>query len=199
MASNVNSDRYFINPYPDYDQALDYKMNSITKEALIKLIKDTSFLCMQKVKLKANEKYCDGGVYTGSLGLIFMCYKILSSGYFHEYQNQIKDYMNQCLRVNEEYYMNNDVRQTREIAFILGKGGLYVMGSIASNALGLQENATRYANDYGDLASICEPINFLPKGSDELFVGRAGYLCGLLVIKKYLNLQVIHFILMGQC
>jgi hypothetical protein len=197
MANNinfVNPDRYFVNPYSDYDKVHDYKKQIISEEALTKLIKDTAFVCMQKIKLKVNEKYCDGGVYTGSLGLIFMCYKMLSSGRFDEYQHQIKDYMNECLKANEQYYMSNDVRQTREISFILGKGGLYVMGSLVSSALGLRENAGRYASDYADLANVCEPINFLPKGSDELFVGRAGFLCGLLVLKKYLNLQVRYFI-----
>jgi len=33
-----------------------------------------------------------------------------------------------------------------------------------------------YVREYSKLVSTVEPINFLSKGSDEIFVGRAGYL-----------------------
>ena len=38
---------------------------------------------------------------------------------------------------------------------------------------------------------ICLPINFFRAGSDELFVGRAGYLCGALLLNCKLGRQVV--------
>ena len=41
------------------------------------------------------------------------------------------------------------------------------------------------------MGNICCPINFFPPGSDELFVGRAGYLCGSLILNKKLGRTVV--------
>ena len=41
------------------------------------------------------------------------------------------------------------------------------------------------------MGNICRPINFFPPGSDELFVGRAGYLCGSLILNKKLGRTVV--------
>ena len=41
------------------------------------------------------------------------------------------------------------------------------------------------------MAKICQPLNFFSPGSDELFVGRAGYLCGSLLLNKKLGRTVV--------
>ena len=41
------------------------------------------------------------------------------------------------------------------------------------------------------MGNICRPINFFQPGSDELFVGRAGYLCGSLILNKKLGRTVV--------
>ncbi|CDQ84572.1 unnamed protein product [Oncorhynchus mykiss] len=44
---------------------------------------------------------------------------------------------------------------------------------------------------FRNLLKICSPINFLECGSDELFVGRAGYLCADLVVKQKLGIEIL--------
>lgn len=46
------------------------------------------------------------------------------------------------------------------------------MGCLTTKAHGLDLNTEMYAKDYNSLALICQPINFLDYGSDELFVGK---------------------------
>ena len=41
------------------------------------------------------------------------------------------------------------------------------------------------------MAKICKPLDFFSPGSDELFVGRAGYLCGSLLLNKKLGRTVV--------
>jgi hypothetical protein len=64
------------------------------------------------------------------------------------------------------------------------------MGILATKYMGVDFSADMYAKDYAQLSPILQKIDFLPKGSDELFVGRAGYLAGHLIVKKYLNIEV---------
>jgi hypothetical protein len=45
-------------------------------------------------------------------------------------------------------------------------------------------NADHYFKAYIDSAANCKPLKFLHCGGDELFVGRAGYLCGVLWLEK---------------
>jgi hypothetical protein len=45
-------------------------------------------------------------------------------------------------------------------------------------------NADHYLKAYIDSAANCKPLNFLRCGGDELFVGRAGYLSGVLWLEK---------------
>lgn len=40
------------------------------------------------------------------------------------------------------------------------------------------------------MADFCSPVKFLDCGSDELFVGRAGYLTGLLYLNSKLGIEV---------
>jgi Lanthionine synthetase C-like protein len=48
-----------------------------------------------------------------------------------------------------------------------------------------------FLRDYSKGLQNCLKINFLPSGSDELFVGRAGYVMGVLWLRKTLQQPVI--------
>jgi len=178
MSSFVNSDRYFENTYPDFNELKHPNLNDLirTNPEWIEWAKETSLQCMKMLKPKSKSKYCDSGVYTGNLGLIYMCYKLLESKKFAQYEHQIKEYMLNCLNANIEYYSTPSHRANREIAYIVGKGGFFVMACLVSKALNNQSDLRKYANEYANLAPICETVDFLRQGSDELFVGRAGYL-----------------------
>lgn len=172
-----NSSRFFPNPYPDYIPCQNtIARNLINSDYCKEYLEKESFECLAHLKPKSSSKYCNGKVYTGNLGLIFMCYKLLSNNRFKNNKHDLKQYVKSCISANEEYIEMNPYSGSKDIAFLTGKGGLYIMGFFASKILDEENHAQRYAQQYVNLARICETIDFLPNGSDELFVGRAGYL-----------------------
>ncbi len=52
---------------------------------------------------------------------------------------------------------------------------------------GKQELTTECLKQYVDAGQICKPVHFFKEGGDELFVGRAGYLCGCLWLQQKLG------------
>lgn len=56
---------------------------------------------------------------------------------------------------------------------------------------GDKKNEERHLNEYEGIAKVCKPINFLPYGGDELFVGRTGYICGALWLEKVEGKKVV--------
>ena len=61
---------------------------------------------------------------------------------------------------------------------------MFATGSLIYKDLGESKTAEELNKRYVSLANVCQPIDFLPSGSDELFVGRAGYLCGALLLNR---------------
>lgn len=115
---SLNTERFFPNPYPDYDEKLigqDFIDQEFWKEFIIK----SAQICMQML----NEKCCDGGIYSGNLGLIYMNYKLIQCGKFKENERELKKYMNDCLVSNENYQLFNDIKITKDIGLMSGKGG----------------------------------------------------------------------------
>ena len=49
---------------------------------------------------------------------------------------------------------------------------------------GQQDRSKELLGKFQSLAAACQPVDYLGQGSDELFVGRAGYLCGALLINR---------------
>lgn len=52
---------------------------------------------------------------------------------------------------------------------------------------GLEKERDDYYRMFLDMHHICKAINFFPYGSDELLIGRAGYLSGVLELNKKLK------------
>ena len=54
-----------------------------------------------------------------------------------------------------------------------------------------QQETEQCIQKFLEMGNICRPVNFFRHGSDELFVGRAGYLCGSLLLNKKLGRTVV--------
>jgi hypothetical protein len=172
--SASSSECYFINPYQDFNPQSNATDKIVRADFWNQYATETALMCIQK--LKPTVKYCDGTVYTGNLGLVFMAYKMLRSNRFKKYENDLKKYMVDCVRASEDFLSSASVRGSKEVGFLVGNGGLAIMACLAWRAFGNEANVEKYASAYASSAHICEPVNFLSHGSDELFVGRAGYL-----------------------
>lgn len=85
------ADRYFINPYQDYDKSTS-KIVEINTDYWKKYLFEIFQECMMRMKPK-NTEHCSGGIYTGNLGLIFVAYKLLNSNILSnnpDFTSQIK-------------------------------------------------------------------------------------------------------------
>lgn len=57
--------------------------------------------------------------------------------------------------------------------------------------IGHQQETQQCIQKFLEMGNICLPVNFFGPGSDELFVGRAGYLCGSLLLNRKLGRNVV--------
>uniref|UniRef100_A0A0X3P755 LanC-like protein 3 homolog n=1 Tax=Schistocephalus solidus TaxID=70667 RepID=A0A0X3P755_SCHSO len=57
--------------------------------------------------------------------------------------------------------------------------------------LGLMAERNRYLSKYAELAPYFTPEIVFPQGSDELFIGRGGYLCGLYELRQITGEEVV--------
>lgn len=120
------NDRHFPNQYPDYNNQPVEQL--IKTDFWKKWICETGLQCMHNLKAKQSSKYCDGGLYVGNLGLIFMALKMSKTKYFPEHEETFKKYMNECLAANENFYLTHQLREADKTAFLLGKGFIFYFG-----------------------------------------------------------------------
>lgn len=66
---------------------------------------------------------------------------------------------------------------------------MYAVATLVYHALG-RPDYVQPLGKFRALCAVCAPVSFLECGSDELFVGRAGYLCAALVLKQKLAQEV---------
>lgn len=170
----TSSQRYFNNPYRDFDQSKDQSLTT-ENHFWTNYIEETFLNCTKHTKCKPSDKYCGGGLYTGSLGLIYTAVYLLKHGHCQKDAPYLKYYIESGLEANRKYFSNYQ-SPSDEIGFLCDKGGLNFTSCIVSNFFSNEHDTVKYANQYTSHSPICEPINFLRKGSDEVFVGRAGYL-----------------------
>ena len=87
-------ERFFINPYSSHGKT-EYRSieDLIDVDFWKNWALETALESLQRLKPKATSKHCDGSVYTGNLGLIFVSYKMLKSGYYPKYASNFQAYI----------------------------------------------------------------------------------------------------------
>ncbi|XP_029180471.2 lanC-like protein 3 [Acropora millepora] len=176
--------RYFVNKYKDFSGSLgnvEYLRELVQR--VLKLIDERS---------PPQRASCDGGLYVGGAGIGYAFYAVAQSSEFANVREQ-------CLMKALEYMQVslNEVSRTNPYddgigaSFLLGHSGVYAVSVIVFNALGQHQEADQCIKKFLEMGKICQPLNFFRPGSDELFVGRAGYLCGSLLLNKKLGRTVV--------
>lgn len=135
---------------------------------------------------------CQGGLYSGVAGVAYMLHHVAQCPLFFgaardSYLRTAKQLVDACVRYEEDWGEGGEA-DTRA-AFLLGGAGVYAVAALVYQALGLPE-WSGLLGKFRALCELCTPVTFLECGSDELFVGRAGYLCAALVLKQKLGLEV---------
>ncbi|RWS12311.1 lanC-like protein 3 [Dinothrombium tinctorium] len=139
---------------------------------------------------------CDGGPYVGISGIAFMYWYLSQQSdlYTSEECDHFRNEALLYIRPAIEYAENIDkssCEKVAKVAYLLGNAGTYLVAALVYNAIGDAANRTKFVEKYASLAAICRMQQYLSKGSDELLVGRAGYICGALYLNKALHMQII--------
>ena len=135
-------------------------------------------------KMPPTFEDCDGGLYVGCAGAAYMFYYMSQTDDFADMRGELLTKARNYMDVALSYAESRCRDPTEQASFLLGRGGVYAVGALIYNALGEGGKATELNKKYLSLGSVCQDVNFLPCGSDELFVGRAGYLCGAALLNR---------------
>lgn len=129
---------------------------------------------------------CDGGLYVGLGGVGYMLW--YASTKLHN-----KDYLSTAqkfLTKNAAYYKSGGrLRPSESLGFLLGKPGIDAVLAVLSQEMGI-DNSTHLNAFKGCAEPLLQP-DPLGRGSDEMLVGRAGYILGALWLKDCLGTEVI--------
>ncbi|XP_044297830.1 lanC-like protein 3 [Varanus komodoensis] len=190
----MESKRCFANRFDDYKGSL---LAGQCKEAVTPLVTATIDRIVKEVPVLGGGEAasglgcCQGGLYGGVAGVAYMLYHVAQCPHFAQardsYLRAAKQLVDACVRYEEDWGEGD--ADTRA-AFLLGGAGVYAVATLVYHALGRADWA-RLLGKFRELCELCVPITFLECGSDELFVGRAGYLCAALVLKQKLGLEVL--------
>uniref|UniRef100_A0A6P7GJ71 LanC-like protein 3 homolog n=2 Tax=Diabrotica virgifera virgifera TaxID=50390 RepID=A0A6P7GJ71_DIAVI len=172
--------RYFVNPKEDYRESSQIV---IPVPDIIQHLNDTVVKIESGVK--PTEENAGDGIYLGTAGIAYMFYHLSKvptlSSKQSQYLRQAVTYLNPAITVAS-------CNKTDSIpSFILGNAGIYAVAATVFNSLGDLNQSNQYIQLYYDSANTVKKQRFLNYGSDELFVGRAGYVLGALWIAAETN------------
>ncbi|XP_053313402.1 lanC-like protein 3 [Spea bombifrons] len=179
----MESQRCFTNRFTDYKGSLPAGQGS---EAGVPLISRTLESILQQLPARGGE---EGGLYGGQAGVAYTLYHVSQCPLFgakrDSYLRKARSLIEPCV----EHYDREQDRETLA-SFLLGGAGVYAVAALIYKAMGLAD-FTQALEKFKELWGICVPLGFLECGSDELFVGRSGYLCAALVLKQKLGTEVL--------
>ena len=179
--ASMENKRRFQNPFPD-----DHGEAGVSKEDLKAWIDQVSDVI--KKNAAHTERDCDGSLYVGPAGLGFAFYVKATTMDLNPAQK-----MEELTFAKAMVDMNLSFAQNRRMSpgFLLGSSGLYAVGAAIEHALGNRDKCQEYCQKFREMANIFSPVTVYNYGSDELLVGRSGYICGALWLNQELNQQIV--------
>ncbi|KAM9627422.1 lanC-like protein 3 isoform 2-T3 [Morphnus guianensis] len=184
----MESQRCFANRFDDYPGS---PAAAPDREAAVPLVTATIERILRELPSLGGPRGCQGGLYGGVAGVAYMLYHVAQCPLFapsrEAYLRAARRVVDACLRYQEG---GGEADADTRAAFLLGGAGVYAVAALVYRALGLPDFA-RPLGKFRELSEVCAPLSFLECGSDELFVGRAGYLCAALVLKQRLGMEVL--------
>ncbi|XP_072300765.1 lanC-like protein 3 isoform X2 [Eucyclogobius newberryi] len=180
----MENNRCFANQFADYRGAL---LPGPGAEAIVPAVISTVDKILKKIPLDVSD--CDGGLYDGPAGVAYMLFHVSECPLFSEQRDVYLKTAKQIIDLSVRY-VDAEPEKNMRAAFLLGGAGVYAVAAMIYKALGLAD-FVKPLTTFRNLWEVCAPINFLECGSDELFVGRAGYLCAALVLKQKLGIEIL--------
>lgn len=171
------SKRYFKNVYLDCQE--------VDSSTSYDFWKDNVYRLMEYVSQNASSS-SDNDLYTGTTGIAYMFYQLSTS---EEFKNNSTALLNKAVAVSR--LTGHNLSEKCSSQFICGNAGVNAVNAAIYHQIGDEKTAELYLERFKNGLAICKPINFFKPGGDELFVGRAGYLYGLLWLEKVFNRKII--------
>jgi len=175
--------RYFENPYSDLTSGQEIQIDhalwkSRIKELIEAIIKNE----------KSSSRRLDGGLYVGISGISYMLWYV-----------SIKLPELKCLETAKKFgQIHFDVCQDdstkdlgSKLGFLLGNTGVYAVNAVIANTMGDMQSSKSFVRLFARAAEDYLSVDPMGVGSDELFIGRAGYLTGCLWLQDKLRYQVL--------
>jgi len=128
----------------------------------------------------------DDDLYTGTTGIAYMFYHLSISDKF---KNDGEAFLNKAIAVLRLGKSNFDHRSLCQ--FVCGDAGVNAVKAAIYHQVGNDKMTEMYLQNFKKGLSVCKPIDFFKHGGDELFVGRTGYLYGVLWLEKILGRKII--------
>jgi hypothetical protein len=150
-----------------------------------KVWKDKVNSLMQLVDQNASSS-SKNTLYTGTAGIAYMFYHLAIS---NKFKNNSSTYLNKAIKVLK--LKESSYNQKKLNHFICGDAGVNAVNAAIYNQIGDTKKAEIYLKHFENGVTNCKPIDSLKAGEDELFVGRAGYLYGVLWLEKVFGRKII--------
>lgn len=179
----MENTRRFANRFSDYKGAL---LPGQGVQTIVPIVVATVDKVLKKIPVDISD--CDGGLYDGPAGVAYMLYHVSECPLFSEQRDVYLKTAKHIIDVSVKY-ADAEPDKNMRAAFLLGGAGVYAVAAMIYKSLGLAD-FVKPLTKFRNLWEVCAPINFLECGSDELFVGRAGYLCAALVLRQKLGIEV---------
>ena len=178
--------RFFTNKLPDHNPGTDVH---IAKDwwhgqilAIVKTITDAL----------SSEVSQDGGLYVGSAGIAYMLYYVSTYEPFYQHKANFIHLAQSILKRDLIFTERQSSKPADRVSFLLGPSGLYTLGALLGKLMQKEEMMQDNIKKFKSIAPECIKPNFLGCGSDELFVGRAGFLSGALTMEKRIGVKVFN-------
>jgi len=182
--------RYFVNDMQDWTDGLGMEMEVNSQRWAQEALGHVHKIIQN---MPPTLKHCDGGLYVGAAGVGYALWYLSTKPAFAKDKEALLGLAKKYVDVSFQYIQHPQYKDDGiQVSLILGNGGIFMLGALVYKALGLKEQVSQCVEAYGKLAEKCLQPRFLRCGSDELFVGRAGYLCGLLVLRNKLGVKIIN-------
>ncbi|KAL5009687.1 hypothetical protein ScPMuIL_011992 [Solemya velum] len=179
--------RHFTNNLEDFTPGAVVQINREKYKQII-----DSFVAEHFLKISSATGDCDGGLYVGSPGIAYALYYLSQQDNLAT-STKRNDYLQSAtmyLKISLDYCEKGRSSDPPS-SFILGKAGVCAVAAMIYKVIGYTKKSDEQAARYAATADNCKKIDFFRNGSDELFVGRAGYLCGILILRKELDKKVV--------
>ncbi|XP_020293533.1 lanC-like protein 3 homolog [Pseudomyrmex gracilis] len=189
----MSRSRYFVNEYCLREEEI--VNNADTTKSIIYDSQIAAKRSIQKILQRILDKEpperaeVDGGLYVGASGISYMFLRLAEQA--DVLNNEVDKFKLLSLADN---YLKSSVTDTQRrsgTGFLLGDWGILAIGAVLATVQNDEKTANDLVKRFITTGMRCKEVNFLKCGSDEFFVGRAGYLYGAMWLNRKIKKTVV--------